>query len=190
MREAYPPQAFYALMNLLSTHDQARSLHVLGDMEDAALAARRFKLALLFQMTFPGAPTVYYGDEVGVTGGDDPLNRATYPWADRGGHPDQAMLAEFKRVIGLRNGHAVLRRGSIDAPIYLDEHVIVWLRRLGDEVAIVAVNNAAEAREVRVELPAGLAGEWRDGLSGKAVAATDRQLVLEVPALYGVVLLR
>src|SRR6202008_3880095 len=105
LREAYPPQAFYALMNLLSSHDQARALHHFGYMEplgrrDAAsvprgesgslgrpgaarddgnaealkLAKQRLRLAVFFQMTYPGAPTIYYGDEVGVAGGDDPYN--------------------------------------------------------------------------------------------------------------------
>ncbi|HLL09508.1 MAG TPA: glycoside hydrolase family 13 protein, partial [Rubrivivax sp.] len=151
-REAYPPQAFHALMNLLSTHDQARALHHFGwsdehgnrhDVAAAALAKQRLRLALLFQMTFPGAPSVYYGDEVGVTGGDDPYNRATYPWADEGGEPDHALLGEFKRLISLRNDHAVLRRGSLAAPLLADEHVIVLARQLGEQWAITATNNAA-----------------------------------------------
>ncbi len=197
MREAYPPQAFSALMNLLSTHDSARSLHVLGDHgapgDDAAaeLARRRFALAVLFQMTFPGAPTVFYGDEVGVNGGDDPFNRGTYPWADLGGEPDLALLAEFKRMIGLRNQHAVLRRGSLSAPIHLDEHVIVMLRRLGDEVAIVAVNNADGERLLSLTLPAELSGgEWTDLLTGERVGASGRALDVKLPALHGAVLIR
>jgi len=69
-------------------------------------------------MSYPGSPSFYYGDQVGLNGGDDPLNRATYPWADLGGRPDLALHAEFKRLIGMRLSHAVLRRGSLDAPIY------------------------------------------------------------------------
>ena len=119
LREAYPPQALYALMNLLSSHDQARALHHFGyrdETSDAAtvtLAKNRLRLAVFFQMIYPGAPTIYYGDEVGVTGGEDPFNRATYPWADLGGNPDTALLADFKRFIKMRTDHAVLRRGSI-----------------------------------------------------------------------------
>jgi glycosidase len=197
MREAYPPQAFYGLMNLLSTHDQARTLHILGhhgDESDAAtiaLAKRRLRLAVLLQMTFPGAPTVFYGDEVGVTGGDDPYNRVTYPWADLGGMPDLDLLADFKRYIGLRNQHAVLRRGSIDAPIHLDANVIVWLRRLGDQVAIVATNNANATRLVTLELPADLAGTaFTDALSGTRIDAAASSLVVDVPPLGGLVLIR
>jgi cyclomaltodextrinase / maltogenic alpha-amylase / neopullulanase len=159
MRDAYPPQSFYALMNLLSSHDQARSLHQFGydDHANAAaivLAKQRLRLAVFFQMTFPGAPTIYYGDEVGVTGGDDPYNRGTYPWADLGGQPDNALLTDFKRLVKLRNDHAVLRRGSIDAPIYIDDNVIVLLRKLGEHYAITATNNANAERRVTLKLPA------------------------------------
>ncbi|MBV6412738.1 MAG: Amylopullulanase [Xanthomonadales bacterium] len=196
MREHYPPPAFGALMNLLSTHDQARSLHVLGDRGPGtapaaiAQAKRRLLLAVFWQMTFPGMPAIYYGDEVGVTGGDDPWNRATYPWADRGGKPDLALLAQFQRLTALRHAHAVLRRGSLEAPLYLDEHVIVWLRRLGDEVALVAVNNAGVVRSVDLVLPADLAGRaFADALGDSEAKFVDGRLRLQLPALDGRVLL-
>ncbi len=202
LREAYPAQAHAALMNLLSSHDQARSLHHLGwhdgltDPATIALAKRRLKLAVLFQMTYPGAPTVYYGDEVGVTGGDDPYNRATYPWADLGGRPDTALLAEFRKLIGLRKAHAVLRRGSLDAPLHADAQVVVRVRRLGRHWALTATNNGDRPRQVSLSLPKGLrADALRDVLSaggGRKGAPLRRQAdgrwVLEVPAFYGRVL--
>ena len=195
LREVYPEQAFHALMNLLSTHDAPRSLHVFGDDDQSsaaaiALAKQRLRLAVFFQMVFPGAPAVYYGDEVGVTGGDDPYNRATYPWEDRGGHPDKALLADFKALIHLRNAHPVLRRGSLAAPLHIDDHVIVLVRRLGDTVAITATNNATAARTVTVRLPAGVqATAYTEALTGAAVDATAGTLTLTVPAMYGTVLL-
>ena len=67
---------------------------------------------------YPGAPVVYYGDEVGLTGGADPYNRAPYPWADQGGQPDEALRADFTRMIALRNAHPVLRRGALLAPLH------------------------------------------------------------------------
>jgi glycosidase len=196
MRESYPPQTFYALMNLLSSHDQARALHQFGwhaDTTDAKAigqARQRLKLAVLFQMTFPGSPTVYYGDEVAVTGGDDPYNRATYPWADQGGKPDADMLATFKLLIGLRNQHAVLRRGTIGAPLYLDDHSIVLLRKLGNSVAITATNNSTSAQTVTVQLPPGVqVDRFTDALGGPSVATLDGKLKLTLPALFGKVLL-
>ncbi len=196
MREAYPPQAFYALMNLLSSHDQARALHQFGwhaDTTDAttiAQARQRLKLAVLFQMTFPGSPTVYYGDEVAVTGGDDPYNRATYPWADQGGRPDADMLAAFKQLIALRKQHAVLRRGTLDAPLHVDDHSIVLLRKLGSSVAITATNNALTAQTVTVQLPSGVqVDRFTDALGGPSVTVAQGQLTLTLPALFGAVLL-
>ena len=195
LREAYPPQALYALMNLLSSHDQARSLHVLGWHDDSgaeaiALAKARYRLAVFFQMTYPGSPAIYYGDEVGMTGGDDPFNRGTYPWADLGGKPDTVMLAEFKRLTKLRQDHAVLRRGSLDAPLFADEHVVVLLRRLGDAWALTATNNAATARTVSVALPDGLApGTLRDALGGAPVNVEQGRASFEIPPMYGRVLI-
>ena len=209
LREAYPHQALYALMNLLSSHDQARALHHFGwhdDTKDAAtiaLAKQRLKLAVLFQMSYPGAPAIYYGDEVGVTGGDDPYNRATYPWADLGGQPDAALLASFKQMIALRHAHPVLRRGSLDAPLFADANVLVLARRLGSTWALVALNNSTTARTVSFTLPEGLpAAALRDVLgdvrgdapvdapgAGMPPSLVQSRWRLEVPPLFGRVLI-
>ena len=196
MREAYPAQAFYALMNLLSTHDQARSLHYLGwraDSDAPALikrAKQRFRLALFFQMTFPGAPAVYYGDEVGVTGGDDPYNRAPYPWTDQGGQPDMELLAEVKRLIKLRKDNPVLRRGSIEAPLLLDDHVIVLGRKLGQQIAISASNNSDAPQTVTLELPEKFrSSAFSDALTGARYTALRGRLRFTLPPLFGTLLL-
>jgi cyclomaltodextrinase / maltogenic alpha-amylase / neopullulanase len=185
VREAYPPQAFQALMNLLSTHDAARALHQFGyhdDTEDAAKVAQakqRLLLAVFLQMTYPGAPTIYYGDEVGVTGGEDPYNRATYPWEDAGGTPDKALLAEFKKLTKLRHDHPILRRGKLLAPLHVDEHVIVFAREHEGRWALTAVNNDTTARRIDVALPPEAAAHFTD--------ARDGRVTLEVPALFGAV---
>jgi glycosidase len=195
IREVYPQQSLYALMNLLSGHDVARSLHIFGDegektsAEKIEIAKQRLRLAVFFQMTYPGSPAVYYGDEVGVTGGEDPYNRAPYPWADKGGKPDTTLLADFKRLIKLRKEHAVLRHGSLDAPVHIDDNVIVLVRRLGDVTAITATNNAATPQTVTVKLPPGIASTaFTDALTGARVAAKDGALSMTIPALFGTVL--
>jgi len=196
LREAYPPQALYALMNLVSSHDVGRALHQLGwqkegdDTATVARAKQRLRLATFIQMTSPGAPMVYYGDEVGVAGGDDPYNRATYPWADLGGRPDQALLADFKGLIRMRQQHAVLRRGSTDAPLFADEHVVVQARRLGNTWALVATNNAAEPRTVKLRLPAEMGKvRWHNVLGGPGLGLSDGIAELLVPPVYGSVLI-
>ncbi len=193
IREVYPPQSFYALMNLLSTHDAARGLHVFGYENDntdparIAEAKQRLRLAVFFQMVYPGAPTIYYGDEVGVTGGDDPYNRGPYPWADRGGKPDLALLADFKALIRMRKENAVLRHGSISAPLFADDHVIVLARQLGDTWAITATNNATAPRTVSVTLPdSAQVKNWKNALTGETVQTAGRTVSLTVPALFGV----
>jgi cyclomaltodextrinase / maltogenic alpha-amylase / neopullulanase len=196
VREAYPPQAHSALMNLLSTHDQPRALHHVGWRDEArdspevvTLAKQRLLLAVFFQMTYPGSPTVYYGDEVGVTGGEDPYNRATYPWADLGGQPDLALLAEFKRLIALRHQHAVLRRGSLSAPALVDEQAVASWRRLGQQWALVVASNAAEPRRIEVALPPGAPSAWAEVMRGGTLKPQNGRLVLTVPARSGALVL-
>ncbi|MFT7773152.1 alpha-amylase family glycosyl hydrolase [Roseateles sp.] len=194
LREAYPSQALYALMNLLSTHDQARALHHFGYLDDGnaqalKLAKQRLRLALFFQMTYPGSPTIYYGDEVGLAGGDDPYNRAPYPWADEGGQPDEALLADFRRLTGLRHELPVLRHGSLSAPLHLDDHVVVLARQDGQSWALTATNNSPQARSVTVTLPF-RTGRLRDALGGETLVVKDGRVQLSLPPLFGRVLLR
>ena len=211
VRELYPPPAFNAMMNLLSSHDAARALHRFGYLDDktgpAAItqAKQRLKLALLFQVSYPGAPTVYYGDEVGLTGGEDPYNRAPYPWADEGGQPDLALRADFKRLIALRSQYPVLRRGVLQAPLLVDGPVLVLARRLAgsatgnaaaaaaagtDSWAITATNSSGQPRQVTLDLPAGLPdGPLTDTLSGTTLQPVNGKLTLVIPAMFGVVLL-
>lgn len=195
MREHYPPQALHASMNLLSSHDVPRALHELGwhDDADAAQAREakaRFRAALLLQMTWPGAPAVFYGDEVGLTGGADPQNRRPYPWADRGGHPDLALRATVKRLIALRHAMPVLRRGTLEAPLHVDAHVMAWPRRLGDTLAITVHSNDTAVRQVELVLPAGTrAVELVDRLDGdRAWPVHDGRVRLQVPPRWGMVL--
>ncbi len=197
MRELYPPQTFYALMNLLSSHDSPRALYVFGYRDDSAdaatiaLAKRRLHLAAFFQMVFPGSPAILYGDEVGVTGGEDPFDRGTYPWADLGGKPDAALLQDYKRLTTMRRNHPVLRHGSIDAPIYLDAHVIVLLRHDGAQWAITAMNNSNSEQRVQLTLPDELRNaKFVDALTDHRSGASGLSLNVSVPALDGVVLIR
>ena len=193
MREFYPAQAWRASMNLLSTHDTARSLWLLGDRGDdpaaTALARRRYRLAVLMQVAWPGAPTIFYGDEVGLTGGEDPDNRRPFPWADAGGDPDMTMYAEMRRLIALRRQHPILALGELGAPLYTDAHVVVAPRTLEDEVALVAVNNSETERTVQVDLPPALRGRaYVDALTGEQIDAGPT-MRLTLPPLFGAVLL-
>lgn len=196
LREVYPEASFHALMNLLSTHDQPRALHVFGDLGDAsdaaakALAKRRLRLAVSFQMAYPGAPTVYYGDEVGVTGGEDPDNRAPYPWADEGGQPDEAWHAEMKRLIAMRKRHPVLVRGRLAAPLHSDANTVALAREHEGSWSLSVFNNAMEARPLDLALPPALQGRvWRDAQTGAEVTTpVGATWSLQVPAMGALIL--
>jgi glycosidase len=196
MREVYPRQSFHALMNLISSHDRPRALHLMGgtsserDPARVASAKRRLKLATFMQMVLPGSPSIYYGDEVGMTGGDDPFNRGPFPWADTGGSPDLDMLATVKALVAMRHAHPVLRRGDLLAPLHLDERTIVLARAMPGAWAVVATNAAEAERTIEATLPAGFPdGAWRDALSGETAIAAGGRLRLRVPALSGVALM-
>ena len=138
-REDYPDAAYYSLMNLLDSHDTERLLWTLtpgprrppGARSNAANVAagkQRVQLASLIQFTVPGAPTVYYGDEVGLTGDDDPDDRRTYPWADLGGSPDTALLAHYKALATLRDDVPALPDGDFRVLLADDADETVALR--------------------------------------------------------------
>ncbi|WP_082938256.1 glycoside hydrolase family 13 protein [Mitsuaria sp. 7] len=196
LRESYPAPSLFASMTLLSSHDQPRALHHFGVRDDSppekiAEAKRRLLLAVFFQMSYPGAPTIYYGDEVGLGGGEDPYNRAPYPWADEGGQPDLALREQFKRLVAMRHAQPVLRHGTLSAPMWLDEHVIVLLRQDGQRTAIVAMNNAAEPMRVELTLPAALRGTpFIDAMTPGAPmkAGANGKLLVEIGPMSGRVL--
>ncbi|MDI6884568.1 MAG: alpha-amylase family glycosyl hydrolase, partial [Hadesarchaea archaeon] len=144
---SYPEEAWRACLNLLGSHDTGRALTRL--MDDKT----RMKLAVIFQMTYPGVPCIYYGDEVGLTGGGDPECRKTYPWEDLGGNPDMQMFEHHKKLIEIRMRYPVLRTGSLKT-LKVDDgaHIYVLGRKLGDQVAVLIYNNGSSAENVTVDL--------------------------------------
>src|SRR5690606_19750998 len=97
----------------------------------------RLKLAYLFMMTYPGAPTVYYGDEIGMTGGRDPMNRASFPWDQSQWNQD---LHDYVReLIMIRHSMPVLRTGSYQ-PIFTEGQVVAYLRHEFEETVLVVIN--------------------------------------------------
>ena len=124
--ENYPAEHWYAMLNLISSHDIARILTVMTPKETADAAAigkQRVKLLTAWQMTMPGAPCIYYGDEAGVTGGKDPDNRRTYPW----GHEDAELLQWTKQCTKLRQEHGALQTGRF-IPVYAADTVFAYVR--------------------------------------------------------------
>ena len=127
-------------LNLLASHDTARLLTVAG--EDIATV----ELSTLLLLTFPGAPSIYYGDEVGLEGGIDPDCRRAFPdktnWNNH-------LLNYHRELIKLRHQYPVLRRGDYQV-LYAYHNVYVFSRNLGAETIIVAVNNDTKSHEVQL----------------------------------------
>ena len=101
--------------------------------------------AVAFQMTWIGAPTVYYGDEAGVCGFTDPDNRRTYPW----GHEDKELIAFHKEMIGIHKEEKPLRTGSLKM-LYWGKNILAYGRFQEEEQIIVVLNNSKELKEVTV----------------------------------------
>ena len=139
-----------AQLNLLGSHDTPRFLTLVGGERG------RLELATLFLMTFPGAPCVYYGDEVGMQGGDEPACRGGFPW-DRS-RWDRELHDLFKRAIRLRHDHPALRRGRFQS-LQAADGVYAFLRQLDDEALLVVLNAAAGPRVVQLRT----AGHLPDG---------------------------
>jgi cyclomaltodextrinase len=130
-------------LNLLSSHDMPRFLTLVrGDK--AAL-----KLATLFQMTFPGAPCVYYADEIGMEGRRDPDSRRAFPWDEA--RWDRDLMAFFRRAIALRHQHPALRHGRYLRLHADDRHGVYAFARQGEgEPLVVVLNNGSAGYDLDV----------------------------------------
>lgn len=127
--ENYPSDNFYSSMNLLGNHDTERILTKLdGNIE-------LLKLATVIQMTIPGVPLIYYGDEVGLLGGRDPENRRPYPWSK----PNIELLNWYKSVLNIRNTEISLKKGTFK-PREILEDILAYEREYEDEKIIVLIN--------------------------------------------------
>ncbi len=157
-------QSLQVAMNELSNHDHSRFLtrtnYRVGRTSSLGPQAASENLhyglmraAVLIQMTWPGAPTVYYGDEAGLTGWTDPDNRRTYPW----GHEDKEMLALHKELIRIHKDYSAIKTGSL---IYLggEQNFISYGRFDKKDKLVIAVNRSET--EIQVDIPV-----WQIGIT-------------------------
>ncbi len=150
-------------MNELSNHDHSRFLtrtnRKVGRTATAGPEAAEqgvdvtvMRQAVMMQMTWPGAPTIYYGDEAGLCGWTDPDNRRTYPW----GREDKELIAFHKEMIRIHKNYPSLRTGSLML-LLAEQDVLSYARFTDDEFVITVVNSSAE--EKKASLPV-----WKLGL--------------------------
>jgi cyclomaltodextrinase / maltogenic alpha-amylase / neopullulanase len=190
--DLYPRPITEVQFNLLGSHDTPR-FKTLARGDDSA-----YRLSTLFQMTVPGAPSIYYGDEIGMEGGHDPGCRAGFPWDER--LWDHELRDYVKSCIGLRRAYPALRRGDFSW-LFHGQGVVAFSRRLGDELLVVLMNS--KRQPVTLDVPvAGLqeGARLRHVLPGGEVSAAlpeDEVVVrngalpgIRVPGRSGVVLAR
>ena len=192
MTSLYDPQVVFAQLNLLDSHDTARTPWIVGGDESAQ------RLCILFQMTMPGAPCIYYGDEIGMTGASDPYCRGAFPWDDRT-HWDHSLLHFHTRAIAMRHQHTVLRIGDFQT-VFAEGQVYAFQRKLHDDlhndVAIVILNAGYDEARItlrpkfQIENGTILRDVWNQSADQATISAQDGQLAnIHVAARSAVVLI-
>ncbi len=153
-----PLPSLHCAMNELSNHDHSRFMTRTNGraarLRDAGSEAAAegvqpavYREAAVIQMTWPGAPTLYYGDEAGLTGWTDPDNRRPYPW----GREDQDLIAMHRALARLRGELPFLREGSLK-PLCWDSGFIAYARFDAERCAVVACNNGETAQVISLPL--------------------------------------
>jgi len=182
--QAYPRQNVHAMYVTAGSHDTER----LFTKADRRLD--KVKLAFLFLIAYPGAPAIYYGDEIGLEGGKDPDSRRAFPWDESAWNTD--LRRWVKMLISLRKSSPALRRGDYKR-LYLDEGngSYVFARILGEEKIVVALNAGDHAREMK--FPVANLG-WENGrtlrslIGSTPAAVTKGRIAFTLPPWSGIYL--
>jgi glycosidase len=176
--KAYPREHVYSMYNNLGSHDVERLATLLDNSLD------KIKLAYLFQMAYPGAPAIYYGDEVGLEGGKDPDCRRAFPWDSADWKGD--LRPWLQQLIAIRKSRPSLRRGDYKRLLAVDG-VYAFVRGLGEEKTLAVVNFSQSQREFSIPVN----GFWPDGytpyslLTRKGYRVAEGQVTLNLQAYHG-----
>ncbi|WP_260510066.1 alpha-glycosidase [Paenibacillus typhae] len=175
----YPQQANEVLFNLLASHDTARLLTLLGGDKD------KLKLTVAFLLTFTGTPCIYYGDEIGLEGENDPDCRKCMIWEED--RQDRELHQTYKQLIRLRKEHPVLRTGEFG---FLQnnpqERPLIYERYNDEEHCTVWMNPSGEP----ATLTQALKGNWKDALTGEAAVGADGEIKLSLEPLSFKILIK
>jgi cyclomaltodextrinase len=136
----YAQPIVFSQMNMLGSHDTPRTMSI------AQKDSRAVHLMYFCMMTVPGAPNIYYGDEIGLEGGRDPQCRRAFPWQNPQLWNNQLRL-HLKRLIALRRQFAVLRRGDFNI-LFANDDIVIYRRQWEGETAVIAFNRSREAKQV------------------------------------------
>lgn len=216
VRDDYPPQAMDAMMNLIDSQDTNRALYVLTEEGDNGLtqAKERLELAAIFQFTYIGAPTVFYGDEAAINAPSrhngssgpigDPYARAPYPWTDQPGDPtiygppDQSVIAFYTKLAHLRKEYPALTSNTFVTLLTGDTqepntapNTYAYARVGSNQTAIVALNNGSVVNNASIPVGAYYADgtTLQDTLSGATYPVSNGSVSVALQPISGVVLL-
>ena len=189
LRQNYPKQAFYDLMNIVDSHDTARAIYIYGGGKDGVVQAsksdfdynlgkNRLKMAVAFEMGYPGMPTIYYADEAGQFGSKDPDCRRTFPW----GKEDKELHGFYKKAIAARNNNKnVFALGDLDT-ILAQDNIYAYQRTAVDgsgKIGVVALNTG-KAQKVTLKVAGAADKIFIDQLTGKKIIANNGELTLTI----------
>ncbi|HEY7589916.1 MAG TPA: glycoside hydrolase family 13 protein [Candidatus Limnocylindrales bacterium] len=183
LHAAYRPEAAAAQLNLLDSHDSPR-FHSLVRCDRAS-----YRLAVLLQATLPGAPCIYYGDEIGLEGGLDPDSRRAFPWDES--RWDVELLSFVRAAIAMRHAEAPLRRGELRV-LAATGAAFAFERSIAAQRLIIAVNAGDNAERLSLPVDADVGSEIRSlSLPGWAsagrVGTWDGGVEIEIDGRAGAV---
>ncbi len=175
----YPDENANAMYNPLSSHDTERVLTLLGG------SFQKTKLAYMILMTLPGAPAIYYGDEIGLTGGKDPDCRKAFPWDESKWNNDLRLW--IKDLIRIRKNQPALKRGTVNfRQPQIPEGWVYWIRKYEDMECLVAINPSPTLKQAAVTVSR--SGIYRDLLNMEEFPSNNQTLNLELPPWTGRIL--
>jgi len=138
----YSFEALSSCQNLLSSHDVKRFLNRCGNNEEGVLGA------VFLQATFPGIAGIYYGDEIGLGGADDPFNRAAFPWGNNKLW-NTKILQYTQELMNIKNSNSIFKYGRFEL-VQHDEDIVVFRRILKDESLLCIVNRDKSNKDINV----------------------------------------
>jgi len=199
LRENYPRDAYYSAMNMLGTHDNPRILTILGarpggpletrtqrafyrmSSEERERGIRLLMAGAILLYCFPGSPTVFYGDEAGMEGFEDPFNRGPFPWDSI----DPALLRHYRILGRLRSTLVCLQKGDITY-LYAQGQGLAFARVYGDEMAVATLNSGQEPIDMTLPWSRPIAV---DPIYKQKFVARDGKLRITVPPEDGMLLI-
>ncbi len=181
--EDYPKEAFYTLMNLMGSHDTARAIYILGNGSDRInraeqdqkydenLGMARLKLGAIFQMGYPGAPTIYYGDEAGITGSSDPDCRRPYSW----GKENKELTHHYQTLGEARTKNKRLFAYGDLFTLHAQGDIYVYGRKYKNHVAIIAINRGDKEQQIQLDVSTII----QDGITLQDALDRDYQITIQ-----------